>query len=317
MQNPDLSGPAKKRRMLNNPNEATTIVHLGRCALCDCKKGVFEVSGPLKGNLCTQPDCNHLSEQHELGFENMTMQVHKPAAASDGCIISKHLWGQGLKEMETTVNVAIPPLPSWRPDVEGVELQLTPAPEKMATYLELKKLFGQEASQIPSPSMVLPCGTKRILVLEDYRTLYDIISQRNESFNDEWDTTIYNEPSRHMVISGNPGIGKSCFLSYCLLRRLSERERTVFMCQGDTAMCYTFDEQGVQHVPIEEAADMGRDVWCLADDTPPVQLYRTKEWMIVHAASPAHKYKEWSKYARAECFYMDLWSWTELVMLWY
>jgi hypothetical protein len=35
----------------------------------------------------------------------------------------------------------------------------------------------------------------------------------------------------------------------------------------------------------------------LTDDTPPVDIYKPKQWIIIHATSPApHKYKDWSKY---------------------
>jgi hypothetical protein len=193
--------------------------------------------------------------------------------------------------------------------------------------------------KVKNPSSILPCGSKRILVLEDYKTLYDIIEQRTEvGEDDDWDTPLNETPSRHMVITGNPGIGtftlkfckdhpptvtpslgKSCFLSYCLLRRIAEGKRTTFSCQGDTAMVYQFDKNGVRYISIdtEDDIDDDRKVWHLTDDTPPVDLYKTKQWIIIHATSPApHKYKDWSKYANAQCFYVDLWSWDEMVMLW-
>jgi hypothetical protein len=88
-------------------------------------------------------------------------------------IISERLWARGLKLLETTAKVAIPPLPSWRPDIEDALPRLTPSETKSACYLELETLFHNV--KVKNPSSILLCGSKRILVLDDYRTLYDIM----------------------------------------------------------------------------------------------------------------------------------------------
>ncbi|KAA8900248.1 hypothetical protein FN846DRAFT_959161, partial [Sphaerosporella brunnea] len=122
-----------------------------------------------------------------------------------------------------------------------------------------------------------------------------------------------------VIISGNPGIGKTWFLSYVLVERLLNALPTIvqYAATESEAGHILFDKHGVRFVPFftEEVA-CNSSIWVLCDRKPIGLSRRTDEhdWFLLIATSPnAANTKAIEKHNQAETLYMALWSWEEMV----
>ena len=121
-------------------------------------------------------------------------------------------------------------------------------------------------------------------------------------------------------IGTKPNQGKSCFLFYILLRRLSERRPTALELDDIFVL---FDDSGVK---VRDSGPAGhfaleRGVWALTDSSatrtqPCVAFYRSglknAAW-VVQATSPAREHwHQWQKELEAGHFVMDSFAWDEL-----
>jgi hypothetical protein len=102
------------------------------------------------------------------------------------------------------------------------------------------------------------------------------------------------------------------------VRRLAEAKPTIFFNSNEDKGYYKFYDGRATFVEISDQDPLAsnREIWVLADDTPPTLLWKGyRDWLIVHATSPAgNKFHEWSKQTVARVLYMDLWSWREIIL---
>ncbi|KAH9169343.1 hypothetical protein EDB89DRAFT_1478125 [Lactarius sanguifluus] len=126
-----------------------------------------------------------------------------------------------------------------------------------------------------------------------------------------------------VVVTGQPGIGKSCFLYYLLLRLLGTRTPVAFQVERKFVL---FQETGVQMCGYE--ADNGRIIpsraWALADSHPgfdqPCEAFFTARrvkgaWIVQTTLPPMRKWTSWHKEYTAIPYWMDVFSLEELEAL--
>jgi hypothetical protein len=172
----------------------------------------------------------------------------------------------------------------------------------------------------------LPCGTDELLVREAYREMYDIlVADQEDRMSDVRAEEKILPWKRFSLILGQPGIGKTWFLSYVLVRRLLEGKPTIFQVPkrldraGDFAEAthYLLNGDGVHPMPdspsLSELADP--EIWVLADEYPVGAAQEsTHKWLVVVTSSPRkenHHYliKEYSP----RTYYLPAWDLEEIV----
>ncbi|KAH9048878.1 hypothetical protein EDB84DRAFT_1556546 [Lactarius hengduanensis] len=153
-----------------------------------------------------------------------------------------------------------------------------------------------------------------LLIRKEYKVIHDDLRSYER------------DPTRRgggVVVTGQPGIGKSCFLYYLLLRLLCTRTPVAFQVERKFVL---FQETGVQMCGYE--ADNGRIIpsraWALADSHPgfdqPCEAFftarRVKGAWIVQTTSPSmKKWTSWHKEYTAVPYWMDVFSLDELEAL--
>ncbi|KAI0302891.1 hypothetical protein B0F90DRAFT_179895 [Multifurca ochricompacta] len=122
---------------------------------------------------------------------------------------------------------------------------------------------------------------------------------------------------RGVVITGQPGIGKKCFLFYLLLHRLSSGQPTAF--QNHFNYFILFKDSGVEmHSRYSSLPD---GTWALVDSNEEVVhpcegfLYRSNSQttFIVQTTFPRERrWKSWKKHRGAFLYLMDCFPWDEM-----
>jgi len=161
-------------------------------------------------------------------------------------------------------------------------------------YLDLRKLelkFGERT---------------QLLIRKEYIRLASEAEEVYEKY--------LNSPSElrpgGIVVTGQPGIGKTLFLQWLLLERLLDGKRTILRTKNDYAY---FSANGFIRIS-EMALPPFPDIWLLADplfggNTPPMET----GLFTIFTTSPSEKrYKEWRKQNLAKLFIMNPWTWEEL-----
>ncbi|EDR00963.1 uncharacterized protein LACBIDRAFT_312765 [Laccaria bicolor S238N-H82] len=124
----------------------------------------------------------------------------------------------------------------------------------------------------------------------------------------------------HVLLLGQPGIGKTIYLTYCLLRRLIAGLPTIFVKTSDIR--YIFLDSGVYWIPCN-SFNMSEDspftdrldntlvLFDLNEEqSTPERFY---DWRVLVSSSPqSARYKEWVKHRGAEYWVMRTWSWEEI-----
>jgi len=120
-------------------------------------------------------------------------------------------------------------------------------------------------------------------------------------------------------------IGKTCFLSYLLFRRLQERLPTIY--RVDDRSCFLFDDHSKgEQISIDKLAHMPsakkRMLWVLTDESLQSSSWysSTSGWFVVLAASPCKlsQSKKWKSERNVHEYYMSNWEWSELyAAYWY
>ncbi|KAF9508834.1 hypothetical protein BS47DRAFT_1384610 [Hydnum rufescens UP504] len=238
------------------------------------------------------------AESEETGFDlgdrDMTVGVWSLIRNQSGLPVEhemylwlhKEWWGVPLTPERRT-----PPLSGLLfPDSEGDLIEEVP--------------IGIEVLTLP-PGLLARTGGK-LMIRDEYRECYNLL---------EADPNI-----RGTVVSGQPGIGKSLFLYYCLARRLSQSQPTVFH-EGGPEVPLFFSERGVYRCINTSARVPGvpQGTWALLDSTdaaePPPRFFvnQASPFYIIHAAFPDNRrYKSWRNQKGGGIFYMSPWSWPEL-----
>ncbi|KAL4256518.1 Crinkler effector [Pleurotus pulmonarius] len=133
------------------------------------------------------------------------------------------------------------------------------------------------------------------------------------------------DPHSHggVVISGQPGSGKSYTLLYLLLKMLIKREPILFLPVN--AGAHYFSSDGVQYSSLvdetclDELNDDENCTWALVNsDThlrpPPSPLLAAFGIFIIQSTSPSRlRYKSWVKQKRGLIWYMERWTRDEIV----
>ena len=173
----------------------------------------------------------------------------------------------------------------------------------------------------------LPCKANELLVREAYREMYDVLvvdhEDRMKHVEKESEIPRFK---KFTLILGQPGIGKTWFLSYALVRRLLEGKPTIFQAangvtddnfDSTAATHYLIDAIGVHPMPYSPSDAVLQDpqIWVLADHHP-VGAARQSDhnWLVVVTSSPR---KENNHYLIKEYsprkYYLPAWDWQEVV----
>jgi hypothetical protein len=127
-------------------------------------------------------------------------------------------------------------------------------------------------------------------------------------------------------ILGQPGIGKTWFLSYVLVRRLLEGKPTIFQVadnfRGDNGFAdathYLIDADGVRRMdkrpPFFEL--INPDIWVLAAQMPVGAPRRVREhrWLVVVTSEPREAdFKDLVKDHSPQQYYLPTWDWGEIM----
>jgi len=152
-----------------------------------------------------------------------------------------------------------------------------------------------------------------ILLREEYKVTLDVLKS--------W---ALRSPRNGLVVTGQPGIGKTYFLWYLLRYRLSQQLPTIFGLEGSV---YFFHKTGAyelgsplgyQHL-ASEAIDMSRPelVWSLIDTVdksgPPPYFWEAGLFPVQTTSPDRSRYKVWAKQRRAQVFTMNPWDWNEIL----
>ncbi|KAH8989499.1 hypothetical protein EDB92DRAFT_2003024 [Lactarius akahatsu] len=115
-----------------------------------------------------------------------------------------------------------------------------------------------------------------------------------------------------VVVTGQPGIGKTYFLYYLLFRRLSER-RPVALEQPEFFIL--FHEGGVYRYPLKaDARYLPDGTWALSDSNDeapkPCTTFRSASklrtaWLIQTTSPVETRWRDWRKYCKAGMFVMN------------
>ncbi|KAK7025327.1 hypothetical protein VNI00_016109 [Paramarasmius palmivorus] len=138
----------------------------------------------------------------------------------------------------------------------------------------------------------------------------------------EWGEEISDR--RGIVVTGQPGIGKTTFLIYLFLHRLEHKLPTAV--QFSSTKIFIFNEQGAFPYARDEFDERGtigamlKDCWALADSNAnvlqPCELFQVHAERLIQAASPnAARWKEWVKQLGGTCIVSDLPSVLEIAAI--
>ncbi|KAH9048284.1 hypothetical protein EDB84DRAFT_299074 [Lactarius hengduanensis] len=124
-----------------------------------------------------------------------------------------------------------------------------------------------------------------------------------------------------VVVTGQPGIGKSCFLYYLLFRLLSKKNPVALQ---RSRYFFVFQEDGVSRYPLTADPDsLPAGTWALSDydqtQLPCAAFLEAASWgtaWIVQTTSPLeHRWKKWKTQRSADIFVMDYFTIEEMTVL--
>ncbi|RPA98229.1 hypothetical protein L873DRAFT_1828618 [Choiromyces venosus 120613-1] len=161
----------------------------------------------------------------------------------------------------------------------------------------------------------LPCGIDQLLVHQEFeameRELVEIELEKWTNVNPKTKMPAVGFNLDYQI-AGQPGSGKSFFLSYLLVFRILEGQPTVF--RRDDSCCYLFDSDShgsetkansVFHLPKNQK----KALWILMDQKLKHPGWNEKghSWFVVQVASPKKKDRNVGSH------YMSNWGWGEIV----
>ncbi|RDB20043.1 hypothetical protein Hypma_013107 [Hypsizygus marmoreus] len=170
---------------------------------------------------------------------------------------------------------------------------------------------------LPFPSSLDPLGVLRdsgdkLLVRESYHRLFKRVCGLRESF-----------PTSGVVVTGQPGIGKTTWLYYILVQLLRELEVVILATRG---LIIVFYHDGVYHLVNTSVSWLDlprpsgllrRPIWCLIDPDkevkePPAALTAPSIFPVEAASLNAGRYSAWMKQREGRMWALPLWSHEEL-----
>ncbi|KAH9177660.1 hypothetical protein EDB89DRAFT_2064625 [Lactarius sanguifluus] len=154
--------------------------------------------------------------------------------------------------------------------------------------------------------------TRGLLVRPEYNVTFDVLQQDHSIAED----------CGGVIVTGQPGIGKTCFLYYLLFRRLSER-RPVALEQPEFFIL--FHEGGVYRYPLKaDPRYLPDGTWVLSDSNDeapkPCSTFRSAAklriaWLIQTSSPQMKRWEDWVKYCDADTFVMNHVSIEEITAL--
>ncbi|THU85177.1 hypothetical protein K435DRAFT_869573 [Dendrothele bispora CBS 962.96] len=144
-----------------------------------------------------------------------------------------------------------------------------------------------------------------IYVWDEYKVLYEHLEKSCQPHG--------------AIVTGTPGIGKSVFNVYALVRRLSAQKPTIFV--ANSRQPYIFNEGGVYNysTKVNPLAIKGSQVWCLHDSPlnpeesgAQPDPYFWKFFLVLTVSPDWGRYSVLEKEKRISCWYMNPWSREEL-----
>ncbi|KAI9461300.1 hypothetical protein BJY52DRAFT_1117251 [Lactarius psammicola] len=150
------------------------------------------------------------------------------------------------------------------------------------------------------------------------RPEYDVaLGMLNEDHN-----TAQKRSCGGVVVTGQPGIGKSCFLYYLLLHKLSEMTPVALQL---SSYFVVFRDNGVYKYPLDARPDrLPEGTWALSDSNDQAKqpctafLNATRQhraWIVQTASPSEERWKDWQKYRNADTFVMNHISIQEMTAL--
>ncbi|KAF8331068.1 uncharacterized protein EI90DRAFT_3154725 [Cantharellus anzutake] len=160
----------------------------------------------------------------------------------------------------------------------------------------------------------------RFYVRDEYHELDAFVEERRQS---DVAGSRHSEPRRPILLVGQPGIGKTVYLTYCLVNRLVQGKPTVFSKSPLTR--FAFLSSGVYMVPRDSfeywqdpelsAVDKNVTDGLILCDFSWAEKVGTllQRWRMLVASSPKlQEVRGWVKEKDAVKFYMKTWSWREV-----
>ncbi|KAG0126292.1 hypothetical protein HOY82DRAFT_581112 [Tuber indicum] len=221
------------------------------------------------------------------------------------------LWGKQLHVIKDCTFSIPRPGHSFRP---GYKADLSEIGDKAFPDPEFAKGKQKKTFKVLKVRSELPCGRKRLLVHHEYESIEHNLLEVKSA---KWRRNVQTSRLRYR---GQPGSGKSFFLSYLLVGRLLAGQPTVF--RNNDSRCYLFDSDSngretdanyLFHLP----QDRKRTFWILTDGALTDESWNKKGhgWFVVLVASPA-KIKashQWAKDRNVALRYMSNWKWEGIV----
>ncbi|KAF7985478.1 hypothetical protein HWV62_5251 [Athelia sp. TMB] len=123
-----------------------------------------------------------------------------------------------------------------------------------------------------------------------------------------------------LIVWGHPGVGKSSYLFYALIRALREKQAVVWV--GPSSKWTLFDSKGVTFITPANIyqADIALMLQNLSPETlilvdaiaPPLALQETSGFIIQATSPQKSRWSEWAKQKGAAFFTMPLWTEEEI-----
>ncbi|KAK0194477.1 hypothetical protein F5146DRAFT_438160 [Armillaria mellea] len=143
----------------------------------------------------------------------------------------------------------------------------------------------------------------RLLVREEYLYIF-------KRLQDFCQTPRYY--ARAIILDGHPGIGKSMFLFYALIRCLQESRDVIFYFSHRTLK---FSKDGVQEIDLNNFIpypSIHSPIWCLIDgygrEGPPLDLIGAYMFPILASSRSDEPYSGWAQRTAASRLVMNPWS---------
>jgi hypothetical protein len=202
-------------------------------------------------------------------------------------------------------------------DSDGLSSVKHPSPQ-VATKLSL--VWALNGSKFASDEFLLPCDTNEMLVRNCYIELREILEENDRV------RRLASRPTQHEkynLIIGQPGIGKTWFLSYILVHRLLLGKRTILQVSSKLAeksegLHFLFDAEGVHEMDEAMWEDLMRetDIWVLADRKPlgPATEFHCHHCFVLQTSSPnPENYEKLQKQYQGSQYVVPSWNWEEVV----
>jgi hypothetical protein len=200
---------------------------------------------------------------------------------------------------------------------DGASSVQHPSPE-VATKLSL--VWASIGSAFASDEFLLPCHTNEMLVRDCYVELRKVLEENDRI------RLLASRPTireKYNLIIGQPGIGKTWFLSYILVHRLLLGKRTILqvsakLAEKSTGLHFLFDADGVHEMDEDMWVALMRDtdIWVLADRKPlgAATEFHCHHCFVLQTSSPnPENYEKLKKQYVGTQYVLPAWSWEEIV----